>query len=143
MADEDTQAAEPQSVMGAKADGEAASGSGGPASEGPAGSGAPQQQQGVPLQLIDGDVEALYANLCRVSSTPEEVILDLALNPNPVGQGGPMTLKVSQRVILNHYTAKRLAALLMATVQRHEQAFGVLETDVRKRVKAQPPQAQS
>ena len=146
MADEDTQAAEPQSVMGAKTDGGSAgdgAAGGGAATEGPAGSGAPpQQQQGVPLQLIDGDVEALYANLCRVSSTPEEVILDLALNPNPVGQGGPMTLKVSQRVILNHYTAKRLAALLMATVQRHEQAFGVLETDVRKRVKAQPQQQQ-
>ena len=132
MADEDEQTPEPQSVMGAKTGGEAAP------VEGPAGSGAPQQQQGVPLQLVDDDVEALYANLCRVSSTPEEVILDLALNPNPIGGTGPIKLKVSQRVILNHYTAKRLAALLMATVQRHEQAFGVLETDVRKRVKSQP-----
>jgi hypothetical protein len=37
-------------------------------------------------------------------------------------------------VILNHFTAKRLAALLTATVQRHEQVFGRLETDIRKRV---------
>lgn len=138
MADEESTGDETQSVMGAKTDG----GDGG-ATEGPAGSGAPAAQQGVPLQLVDDDVEALYANLCRVSSTPEEVILDLALNPNPIGQGGPVKLKVSQRVILNHYTAKRLAALLMATVQRHEQAFGVLETDVRKRVKGQPQQGQS
>ena len=93
------------------------------------------QQRGgqVAIELVDDDVDALYANLCRVSSTPEEVILDLALNPQPVGQGN-VKLKVSQRVILNHYTAKRLAALLAATVQRHEQAFGTLETDVRKRV---------
>ena len=134
MADEDTP--ETQSVLGAKSDGGGAAADGGDA---PAGSGAPQQAQGQPLELRDDDVEALYANLCRVSSTPEEVILDLALNPNPIGGGsGAITLKVSQRVILNHYTAKRLAALLMATVQRHEQAFGVLETDVRKRVKQQP-----
>jgi hypothetical protein len=38
---------------------------------------------------------------------------------------------------LNHFAAKRLAALLSATVQHHERAFGVLETDYRKRVKAE------
>ena len=100
----------------------------------------PQQQQQVAIELVDDDVKALYANLCRVSSTPEEVILDLALNPNPIGQGN-VKLKVSQRVILNHFTAKRLAALLAATVQRHEQAFGALETDIRKRVQPQPSAA--
>ncbi len=92
-----------------------------------------QQQQQVRIELDDAGVEALYANLCRVSSTPEEVILDLAVNPNPMG-AATQKLKVSQRVILNHYTAKRLAALLTATVQRHEQAFGRLEVDVRKRL---------
>lgn len=87
----------------------------------------------VRLELDDAGVDALYANLCRVSSTPEEVILDLAVNPNPMG-GVDQKLRISQRVILNHYTAKRLAALLGATVQRHEQAFGPLEIDVRKRL---------
>lgn len=87
----------------------------------------------VRLELDDTGVDALYANMCRVSSTPEEVILDLAVNPNPMG-GVDQKLQISQRVILNHYTAKRLAALLGATVQRHEQAFGPLEIDVRKRL---------
>jgi hypothetical protein len=91
-------------------------------------------QDSVRLELDDSNAAALYANMCRVSSTPEEVILDLALNPNPLGASSEK-IRVSQRVILNHFTAKRLAALLAATVQRHEQVFGVLETDVRKRVK--------
>ncbi len=90
-------------------------------------------EQPMRLELDDSGVEAIYANLCRVSSTPEEVILDLALNPNPVGAPAGK-LRVSQRVILNHFTAKRLAALLSATVNRHEQAFGKLEIDVRKRL---------
>ena len=85
------------------------------------------------VDIDDSHVEAIYANMCRVSCTPEEVILDLALNPNPVGTP-PATIRISQRVILNHYTAKRLAALLAAAIQRHEQSFGVLKTDVRKRV---------
>jgi hypothetical protein len=107
--------------------GDTEKGSAGPADEGPR-SAAP-----VAFEMDDGDAVAIYANFCRVASTPEEVILDLALNPNPMAPPD-RSLKVAQRVILNHYTAKRLAALLTATVQRHEQAFGVLETDVRKRV---------
>ena len=95
------------------------------------------EQQQVRIEIDDSSVEAIYANMCRVSSTPEEVILDLALNPNPVG-APPSKIRVSQRVILNHYTAKRLVSLLAAAVQRHEQAFGALETDVRKRLKTPP-----
>jgi hypothetical protein len=106
----------------------------------PAASQAGDQSQQVRLELDDSEVSALYANLCRVSSTPEEVILDLALNPNPLAANS-QKLRVSQRVILNHFTAKRLAALLSATVQRHEQAFGRLETDIRKRLQTEGGQA--
>lgn len=93
----------------------------------------PTPQQ-VRVEVDDASVEAAYANWCRVSSTPEEVILDLALNPNPLATG-VQRVRVAQRVILNHYTAKRLAALLAASVERHEQMFGTVETDVRKRLK--------
>ena len=95
--------------------------------------GQPQQIQQT-LRVDDSDVAAGYANFCRVSSTPEELILDLGLNPNPYAQG-EITVKVSQRIIMNHYTAKRLLAALSMALQRHEQTFGVLETDVRRRVR--------
>jgi hypothetical protein len=86
------------------------------------------------VELDDSEVAALYANICRVSSTPEEVIIDLALDPSPL-QEGARTVRVAQRVIVNHYTAKRLIGLLASVVERHEQAFGPLETDVRKRLR--------
>jgi hypothetical protein len=63
------------------------------------------------------------------------LILDLGLNPTPYATG-KVDVNVTQRIILNHYTAKRLWSALSMALQRHEQAFGVLETDVRKRVKA-------
>lgn len=98
----------------------------------------PQAPQQVRLEIDDSNVEAHYANLCLVSSTPEEVILDLALNPNPLSnQPQTRRVRISQRVIMNHYTAKRLTALLHSAVQRHEQMFGVLEMDVSKRTKPQ------
>ena len=91
-----------------------------------------QQQQSI--EIDDSQIVAGYANFCRVSSTPEELILDLGLNPNPYAQG-VTKIKTSQRIIMNHFTAKRLLHALNAALQRHEQAFGVLETDVRKRVR--------
>jgi hypothetical protein len=88
------------------------------------------------ITVDDSDVTACYSNFCRVSSTPEELILDLGLNTTPFASGD-ITVPVSQRVIMNHITAKRMLGLLSATLQRHEQAFGVVETDVRRRVRPQ------
>lgn len=102
----------------------------------PAAAGQPAQQQQV--KVNDDNVSASYANFCRVSSTPEELILDLGLNPQPLDPANT-EINVGQRVILNHYTAKRLLSALSMALQRHEQAFGVLETDIRKRVIGQKP----
>lgn len=86
------------------------------------------------VMVNDANVHAGYANFCRVSSTPEELILDLGLNPTPYATG-KVEVRVTHRIILNHFTAKRLWSALSMALQRHEQAFGVLETDVRKRVR--------
>ena len=51
-------------------------------------------------------------------------------------------IEVKQRVIMNFYTAKRLLAALQMSVQRHEAVFGVLETDVQKRLRPQFQQQQ-
>jgi hypothetical protein len=91
---------------------------------------------GQQVKLDDSSVNAEYANFCRISGTPEELVLDFALNTQPSGTM-PEVLKLNQRVILNFYTAKRLLMALQMAVHRHEQMFGVLETDIRKRV-AQP-----
>ena len=100
--------------------------------EEPAAAAPPQQTQEIVVD--ESHINAGYANFCRVSSTPEELILDLGLNPTPYATG-KVDVKISQRIILNHYTAKRLWNALSMALQRHEKAFGVLETDVRKRVR--------
>lgn len=93
---------------------------------------APPQPVTIPTVEAEG-LAALYANFVRVSPSPEELVLDFGLNPNP--PGSQMTpIKVSQRLVLNYFTAKRLWGGLGIALQRHEQTFGVLETDVNKRV---------
>ena len=84
--------------------------------------------------VLDSEhLSPIYANFARVTSSPEELILDFGLNPQPFGANAA-PIKVSERLVLNYYTAKRLWAALGIALQRHEQAFGVLETDVNKRV---------
>jgi len=95
------------------------------------------QQQGSRVQVDDSSAICSYANFCRVTGTPEELIIDFGLNAQPFGVPTE-PVKVSQRIVTNYYTAKRMLHALHLSVQRHEQAFGVLETDVQKRVVAQP-----
>lgn len=97
----------------------------------------PQRPQ---VEIDDSKVMALYANFCRVTGTPEELIIDFGLNPQPFGIPAH-PIPVTQRIITNFYTAKRMLHALQLTIQRHEATFGVLETDVQKRVRAgaQPP----
>ncbi len=86
-------------------------------------------------EVVVDDAGALptYANFCRVMATPEEVILDFALNMQPFA-AGRQEVKASQRVVMSPETTKRLLAALGMTIQRHEQTFGVIELDVNRRV---------
>ena len=95
-----------------------------------------QGQQVVQVQVKDEDAIALYANFCRVTGSPEELIVDFGLNPQPIGVPKD-PIHVKQRIIMNYFTAKRLLAALNMSIHRNEQVFGVLETDVQKRLRAQ------
>ena len=95
---------------------------------------AQQQQVRQQVQVDDTRAIACYANFCRVTGTPEEVILDFGLNTQPFG-APTEPIAITQRITTNYFTAKRMLAALQMTVQRHEAAFGVLETDVQKRVR--------
>jgi hypothetical protein len=80
-----------------------------------------------------------YANFCQVTATPEEVILDFGLNPQPF-TAGRQVVKANQRIVMNVYTSKRLLAVIGMTIQGHEQTFGAIEVDVNRRVSPPPPQ---
>lgn len=88
----------------------------------------------VVVQTVDADgLAPVYANFVRVAGTPEELVLDFGLNTQPTA-AHTNPIKITERVVLNHYTAKRMWLALGAALQRHEQIFGALEIDVNKRV---------
>ncbi|MBI1904425.1 MAG: DUF3467 domain-containing protein [Planctomycetia bacterium] len=86
------------------------------------------------IRIDDTQAAAIYANFCRVTGTPEEVVLDLALNVQPLPTPG-QALVIGQRVVMNYFTAKRMLSALAMTIERHEAAFGRIEADVQKRLR--------
>lgn len=99
----------------------------------------PQNVQRPQIQIDDSKATATYSNFCRVTGTPEELIIDFGLNPQPYGVP-TQPIPVTQRIVMNLFTAKRTLHALQMTIERHEAAFGVLETDVQRRVQMRPAQ---
>lgn len=102
---------------------------------------APEQtgQHQVQLRIDESKLSASYANAFRTNGTAEEVVLDFGLNvvqlPTEQQAEPQILLQVTQRVIMNYFTAKRLAITLSQAIRRHEDQFGELEIDVDKRRK--------
>jgi hypothetical protein len=99
---------------------------------------APENMLELPKSEVVVDVAGIppgYSNFCRVTATPEEVLLEFGFNPQPFANGAQQ-VKTNQRIAMNFYTAKRLMVALEATVRRHEQTFGDIELDVRRRTKS-------
>lgn len=105
-----------------------------------------QQQTGqrqITVHVDEREMDTSYANGFRTNGTAEEVMIDFGLNvarPGGPGEGGNeananVQFKVNDRVILNYYTAKRLAITLGQIVRKHEEQFGELQMNVADRIK--------
>lgn len=86
-----------------------------------------------PIAVDDSKAVNCYSNFCRVTGSPEELIIDFGLNAQPMGSND-RPIDIQQRIVLNYYTAKRLLHALHVSVRRHEEVFGPIETDIQKRV---------
>ena len=97
--------------------------------------GGAQQQMQFPTDTAA--LSTVYTNFCRVNVTPEELVLDFGLNPTLTpSQTEP--IKLTHRVVMNFFTAKRLMTALMSVVNQHENAYGVLELDFQRRARSAP-----
>jgi hypothetical protein len=83
-------------------------------------------------------LSTVYTNFCRVSVTPEELVLDFGLNtqltPVPTEP-----VRLSHRVVMNFFTAKRLMNALLSVINQYESTYGVLELDFQRRARGRGP----
>ncbi len=99
-------------------------------------------QRQVRMHIDERELRTSYANGFRTHGTAEEVILDFGMNliqpmaTRPGQDAQPeMIFKVTDRLVLTYYSAKRLAMTLGQMIRQHEQQFGEIELDANKRRK--------
>ena len=77
----------------------------------------------------DSNMSTSYANVCNATSTREEVTMLFGTNQTFYTGQNEVSIKLSDRIILSPYVAKRLHKLLENVVNQYEQRFGKLDID--------------
>jgi hypothetical protein len=95
----------------------------------------PPKADARPPSIDASGMRATYVNFFRATGNPDEVILDLGLHSQVTTPTGEEPIKLSDRVVMNFYTAKKLQAVLQTVVARHEDAFGEIQPDPNKRIR--------
>lgn len=88
------------------------------------------------VQFDVSNLQSSYANVCNVSSTREEVVLAFGVNNVWERAQANIQVQLTNRIVLNPYAAKRLAAVLNHVVAEYESKFGTLKDDSRPQANA-------
>jgi hypothetical protein len=84
------------------------------------------QNAGPTIRWDDSNMQSSYANVCNVTSTREELMLLFGTNQTWNTGQQELTIKLSDRIILSPYAAKRLHVLLGNVLKEYESKFGSL-----------------
>jgi len=78
----------------------------------------------------DTNMRSVYANVANVSGGREEIILLFGMNQAWQTGQAEVKVKLSDRMVLSPYAAKRLSFLLNKTMAEYENRFGKLDIGV-------------
>jgi hypothetical protein len=81
------------------------------------------------IRWDDTQMKSSYANVCNVSNTREEVVLAFGVNQAWNRSLPEVTIQLTDRVILNPYVAKSLAAVLVNVIRDYEARYGTLAAE--------------
>ena len=97
-----------------------------------AGSGKEDQTRPTPKVVWDdSELKMTYANVVNVSSTREEITLFFGTNLTWNAGESEYRVKLSDRIVLNPFAAKRLLGLLANMLKEYEKRFGALSEERR------------
>ena len=90
---------------------------------------AAKDAQGTRIKWDDTGMKSSYANVCNVTSTREEVVMQFGINQAWNRGQKEVTIQLTDRIIISPYAAKRLATLLDGVVKEYEKRFGALNVE--------------
>ena len=81
---------------------------------------------GINITWNDENIDSKYANIATVTATREEFFFLFGTHQNwrGVEDGKNIEVKLSTRMVLNPYAAKRLMMILQQTIKAYESRFG-------------------
>ena len=86
--------------------------------------GAAQQRK---IRWDDSNMRSVYANVCNVAGTREEIVLLFGMNQAWHSAQAEVTIQLADRVVLSPFVAKRLALLLNNVIRDYESKYGSLD----------------
>jgi len=75
----------------------------------------------------DTNMRNVYANVCNVAGTREEVVLLFGMNQAWHSGQAEVTIQLADRVVLSPFVAKRLSLLLGNVIRDYETKYGVMD----------------
>jgi len=91
----------------------------------------PNEAAGQPT--THGKTAVIYANFVRLTGSPEELIIDLGLNPQPVGIP-TKPIPIAYTAIMDFRTASTFLRQVSTLIAEYEAKNGPIETDIQKRI---------
>jgi hypothetical protein len=85
--------------------------------------------EGTRINWDDAGMKSSYANVCNVTSTREEVVLLFGMNQAWNRGQKEVTIRLTDRIVVSPYAAKRLSMLLQGVVNEYEKRFGTLNIE--------------
>lgn len=83
----------------------------------------------IKVRWDSSSMRSVYANVCNVAGTREEVVLFFGMNQAWDAAQKEMTVQVSDRIVLSPFVAKRLSILLQNVIKNYETKFGKLDVE--------------
>jgi hypothetical protein len=88
---------------------------------------AAQVDQKLKIKWDDSSMKSVYANVCNVAGTREEIVLLFGMNQAWHSAQKEVTIQLADRVVLSPFVAKRLAVLLDNMIKDYEKKYGEMK----------------
>ena len=85
---------------------------------------------GAKVRWNTSNLKSSYANVCTMTSTREEVVLNFGINEAWERSQKEMQVELSDRIILSPFAAQRLLDMLGKLMKEYEGRYGGLKQDI-------------
>ena len=93
----------------------------------------------VKIRWDDSNMRSVYANVCNVAGTREEIVVMFGMNQAWRADQKELTVQLADRIVLSPYAAKRLASLLNNVIKDYESRWGTLDIEARRPIETPNP----